>query len=244
VSRLAGKVAIVTGAAQGMGAAEASQFVEEGATVYLTDVNDEAGTALADSLGSTAHYVHLDVGDEKSWNDLVETVTETHGGLDVLVNNAGLSRVGMVTDFDWDDFDAMVRVNQRGVLLGMRSVVEPMRARSGGSIINIASAAALKGLAGLSVYSGTKFAVRGMTQSAAAELAADQIRVNVIHPGATDTPMHQANSPDWQAQLLEKVPLRRFGTPVDIAEMATFLASDASAYITGSDFTVDGGFLL
>lgn len=242
--RLHAKVAIITGAAQGMGAATARLFASHGASVVLADVKDEAGAALAEELGGTTRFLHLDVGDEASWASVANGTIEAFGGIDVLVNNAGLSQVGSLTDFSWDDFDAMVRVNQRGVLMGMRTVVPAMRMRSGGSIINVASAAALRGLQGLIVYSGTKFAVRGMTQAAAAELAADNIRVNLIHPGATDTPMHQANSAEWQAQLMEQIPLRRFGTPDDIAELAAFLASDAAAYVTGSDFVVDGGFLL
>jgi 3alpha(or 20beta)-hydroxysteroid dehydrogenase len=241
--RLAGKVAIVTGAAQGMGAAEAALFVAEGAHVVLTDLNDDQGAARAEELGTSAEYVHHDVGDESSWAELVQHVEATHGRLDVLVNNAGISRVGSIDEFSWADFDLMVRVNQRGVLAGIRAVIAPMRRAGGGSIVNIGSTAAVHGVQGLLLYTGTKFAVRGMTQVAAAELAADRIRVNEIHPGAIDTPMHQANSPQRQAELLERMPLGRIGKPDDVAEMALFLASDASSYITGADFVVDGGFL-
>jgi 3alpha(or 20beta)-hydroxysteroid dehydrogenase len=244
LGRLDGKVAIVTGAARGMGAADAALFVEEGAVVVLTDVSDEEGSALAASLGERAHYEHHDVGDEDAWRALVEKVEKAHGSVDVLVNNAGVSRGGTLEDLLWEDFDAMVRVNQRGVLLGMRAVIEPMRRAGGGSIINIASAAALKGEPELIAYSGTKFAVRGMSQSAASELAPDHIRVNVIHPGVIDTPMHQQNSAERQEWLVERIPLKRFGESRDIAEMALFLASDASSYITGTDFSVDGGFPL
>lgn len=242
--RLDGRVAIVTGAAQGMGAAEAALFVAEGAHVVLTDVNKDLGMATAGALGPHAEYVHHDVGEWAGWTELVQHVDSVHGRVDVLVNNAGLSRVGSIDDLQLDDFDAMVRINQRGVLLGMRAVAPPMRRAGGGCIINIASTAALQGLQGLLAYSGTKFAVRGMTQVAAAELAADKIRVNVIHPGAINTPMHQANSPERQAELLGLVPLGRFGEPEDVAELALFLASDASSYITGADFVIDGGFSL
>lgn len=242
--RLDGRVAIVTGAARGMGAAEAALFAAEGATVVLTDVNDEEGHATAESIGDGAEYVHHDVGDVDSWTQLIEQVEGTHGSVDVLVNNAGVSRGGTLENLQWDDFDLMVRVNQRGVLLGMRAVIGPMRRAGGGSIINVASAAALRGEPELIAYSGTKFAVRGMTQSAASELAPDKIRVNVLHPGVIDTPMHQQNSKERQEWLVERIPLKRFGEANEIAEMALFLASDASAYITGTDFAVDGGLFL
>jgi len=242
--RLDGKVAIVTGAARGMGATEAALFVDEGASVVLTDVNDDDGRALAASLGKQAEYVHHDVGDEDSWNELIKRVDDAHGRVDVLINNAGVSRGGTLEAFEWADFDLMVRVNQRGVLLGMRSVIAPMRRAGGGSIVNVASAAALRGEPELIAYTGTKFAVRGMTQVAAAELAPDNIRVNVLHPGVIDTPMHQQNSAERQEWLANRIPLKRFGSTTEIAEMALFLASDASSYITGSDFSVDGGIFL
>ncbi|MFC5676011.1 SDR family NAD(P)-dependent oxidoreductase [Aeromicrobium endophyticum] len=242
--RLDGKVAIVTGAASGMGAAEARLFVDEGAHVVLTDLDDERGVALAETLGDRAEYRHHDVGDETHWAELVRHVDSTHGRVDVLVNNAGVARAGAIDEFSWDDFDLSVRVNQRGPLLGMRAVIEPMRRSGRGSIVNIASGAALQGERGLIVYSGTKFALRGMTQVAAAELASDGIRVNVVHPGCIDTPMHQQNPPEHQATLIGRIPLKRFGDPAEVATMVLFLASDESSYITGTDFAVDGGILL
>ncbi len=242
--RLSGRVAIVTGAAGGLGAAQAALFVAEGAHVVLTDLIDGEGNVLADELGARAEYVHHDVGDEAAWTELVQHVDSTYGRVDILVNNAGITRAGSLEEFQVDDFNATVRVNQLGVLLGMRAVIAPMRRAGGGSIINIASAASIRGLRNLIVYSGTKFAVRGMSRVAAAELAPDNIRVNAIHPGATDTPMHRKNPSELHTKLLERIPLKRFGEPGDIAEMALFLASDASSYVTGSDFLVDGGFLL
>jgi 3alpha(or 20beta)-hydroxysteroid dehydrogenase len=244
LGRLDGKVAIVTGAARGMGAAEATLFAEEGAFVVLADINDGEGIALSDSLGECSEYIHHDVGDEGSWAELVKHVEEAHGSVDVLINNAGISRAGKLQDLNWDDFDLMVRVNQRGVLLGMQAVIEPMRRAGRGSIVNVASVAAVRGEPDLIAYTGTKFAVRGMTQVAAAELAPDNIRVNVLLPGCIDTPMHQQNSADRQEWLTRRIPLRRFGDGREVAEMAMFLASDASSYITGSDFTVDGGISL
>jgi 3alpha(or 20beta)-hydroxysteroid dehydrogenase len=242
--RLAGKVAVITGAARGMGAAEAELFVAEGAKVVLTDVNDHEGKTLTDRLGESAEYVHHDVGEQDDWVRLIEHVDTTRGGVDILINNAGVSRAGGINDFSWDDFDVMVRVNQRGVLLGMQAVLSSMRRRGGGSIINVASGAGLRGWTGLLAYSGTKFAVRGMTQAAAAELAADNIRANVINPGCIDTPMHQQNSAETQQSLLQRIPMKRFGEPAEVANMALFLASDESSYVTGTDFAVDGGILL
>jgi len=243
-SRLAGKVAIVTGAARGQGAAEAARFVDEGARVVLTDILDTEGAATAIRLGERTEYRHHDVGSHDDWHDLVEHVVATYGGVDILVNNAGISRAGAIDEFLWEDFDAMVRINQRGVLLGMRTVIAPMRRAGGGSIINVASGSALRGMPDFVCYSGTKFAVRGMTQVAAAELGPDNIRVNVIHPGCIDTPMHQLNSPQRQTMLLDRIPLHRFGGSDEVANLALFLASDESAYITGGDFQVDGGIML
>ncbi|WP_433496982.1 SDR family NAD(P)-dependent oxidoreductase [Sphaerimonospora sp. CA-214678] len=242
--RLDGKVAIVTGAARGMGAAEAALFVEEGASVVLTDVSDAEGMALADRLGERAEYVHHDVADEGDWSRVVEHVESAYGRIDVLVNNAGISRGGTLEGFLWEDFDLQVRINQRGPLLGMRAVVRPMRRSGGGSIVNVASAAALRGEPELITYSGTKFALRGMSQSAASELAADGIRVNSLHPGVIDTPMNAQNSPERLEWLAARIPLRRLGRPEEVAQMALFLASEMSSYITGCDFSVDGGVQL
>ncbi|MGE0217298.1 glucose 1-dehydrogenase [Mycolicibacterium sp.] len=243
-ARLAGKVAIVTGAARGQGAAEAALFVHEGARVVLTDILDDEGNALADELGEAAEYRHHDVAEESQWAELVEHVEATHGNVDVLVNNAAISLAGAMEDLPLADYDAMVRVNQRGVLLGMRAVAAPMRNAGGGSIVNVASVLAIRGMPDRIGYTATKFAVRGMTQVAAAELAADNIRVNLIHPGCIDTPMHQQHPAEEQARLLERIPLRRFGRPEEVAELATYLASDTAAYITGSDFVIDGGIFL
>ncbi len=244
--RLEGKVAIITGAAAGIGAAEAELFAAEGATVILTG-GQHAGPALADKLGERTEFHDLDVGDEAAWHDLVSSVATAHGGVDVLVNNAGVHEGGGIEEISLEDFDTMVSVNQRGVFLGMRAVIAPMRARGGGSIINIASGAALRGAMGDTAYSGTKFAVRGMTQVAAKELASDGIRVNVVHPGAINSPAHQRWSelnPAKKAALLELIPMHRSGEPREVAEMVLFLASDAASYITGADFLVDGGALL
>lgn len=243
-ARLTGKVAIVTGAARGMGAAEASLFVREGAYVVLADVNDDLGQALAESLGERAEYVHLDVSDERAWSALVERTEADQGHIDVLVNNAGISRENSVDHFDREQFDLMVGVNQLGMMLGMRAVAEPMRRAGGGSIVNISSIAGVRGEPDMMAYTGTKFAARGITQVAAAELAADNIRVNVVNPGVVATPMHEQNSPEREAWLSQRIPLKRFGRPEEVAQTVLFLASDEASYITGADILVDGGILL
>lgn len=241
VGRLDGKVAIVTGAARGMGAAEAALFAAQGAVVIVADVSDAEGEALADQLGAQAEYAHLDVSDEGEWTRLVQHVESTHGRVDILVNNAGVSRGGTLEGLLWEDFDLQVNVNQRGPLLGMRAVVDPMRRAGGGSIVNVGSGAALRGEPELVAYSGTKFALRGMSQSAASELAASKIRVNSLHPGVIDTPMNAQNSPERLEWLASRIPLARMGQPEEVAQLALFLASDMSSYVTGCDFSVDGG---
>lgn len=243
--RLAGRVAIVTGAASGQGAAEAELLAAEGAFVVIADVTDEAGRALARSLGDErAEFRHLDVSSEQEWDELARAVEAEHGRIDILVNNAGVSRANTVHEFDADTFDLLVRVNQRGVALGMRAVAAPMRRAGGGSIVNIASAAGVRAEPELLAYSGTKFAVRGMTQVAAAELAGDGIRVNVLNPGLIDTPMNDMNAPDRQAWLIDRIALKRMGRPEEIARTVLFLVSDDASYITGADITVDGGLAL
>jgi 3alpha(or 20beta)-hydroxysteroid dehydrogenase len=241
--RLEGKVALITGAARGQGAAEAAQFVREGARVVVTDLLDEPGEAVARNLGERARYRRLDVSDEQSWAGVVAEVVEVHGGLDVLVNNAAITGSGALDEMSLDAFDRMYRINQRGVLLGMRAVVAPMRRAGGGSIVNVASAAVFRALPGLIGYSATKFAVRGMTKVAAAELARDNIRVNVIHPGLIDTPMRD-EIPEEERAKRPGVPVGRLGESHEVAHLATFLASDESSYITGGDFVVDGGLVL
>lgn len=242
--RLAGKVAIITGAARGMGAAEARLFVAEGARVVLADVNDNDGRALAEELGDATRYVHLDVRQPSDWENVVDLAESTFGGLDILVNNAGISIAGTVESTRIEDFQKLVEVNQLGVLLGMQAVTPPMRRNGAGSIVNIASAAGVRGEPELLAYTGTKFAVRGMTQVAASELAASGIRVNVLDPGVIDTPMHGQNSLDRQSSLRDRIPLGRFGDPSEVAQGVLFLASDASSYVTGVDLLVDGGILL
>jgi len=241
--RLEGKLAIVTGAARGQGEAICRAFVDEGARVVGCDVLDEDGEGVAASIGGTATYRHLDVADEQNWQSVVTWCTETLGNPNVLVNNAGIVRAAPMEETTLDDYRAVVEVNQVGCFLGMRSVIGPMREAGGGSIVNTSSVAGLHGVRGVIAYAASKYAVRGMTRSAALELGVDGIRVNSIHPGTIDTPM--VNTEEFahvdRAAYFSAIPAGRIGQPRDVAMLALFLASDESAYCTGAEFIVDGG---
>jgi len=242
MNRLAGKVAIVTGAAMGQGAAIAAAFVAEGASVVVADVAKDEGQALADSLGDRAHFAHHDVSEEASWTAVVEEANARFGPVNVLANNAGVLRFGEIDRGSLDDVELMWRVNQMGVFLGMRAVVPTMKANGGGSIINASSVEGLAGMANCTAYAATKWAIRGMTKCAAMELGGRGIRVNSVHPGMIDTPMTRVHGGDAAMEFgASKVPMRRVGTPADIAPVYVFLASDESGYMNGAELAVDGG---
>jgi 3alpha(or 20beta)-hydroxysteroid dehydrogenase len=242
MARLEGKVAIVTGGAQGQGAQIARDFVAEGAKVFIADVADDLGKALADELGEAARFRHHDVSDEHSWTDLVAEVHATFGPVNVLANNAGVLRFGDIATGALADVELMWRVNQMGVFLGMRAVVPTMVENGGGSIINASSVEGLAGMAGCTAYAATKWAIRGMTKCAAMELGGRGIRVNSVHPGMIDTPMTRVHGGDVAMEFgASKVPMRRVGTPEDIGPVYVFLASDESGYMNGAELAVDGG---
>ena len=244
MGRLEGKVGLISGGARGQGAAAVRAFAAEGARVVVGDILDDEGKTLADELGEAALYVHLDVTSEEDWPAAVGAAESAFGRLDVLMNNAGILKFGKLSDMPLDDFMAVVNVNQVGVFLGMRAAVPAMKRAGGGSIINISSVEGLRGLPRLVAYTGSKFAVRGMSKAAAVELGRHKIRVNSVHPGFIDTPMTRAQGLEGVDvdKLFEKgIPLGRAGTPRDIVNMVVFLASDESAYCTGAEFVVDGG---
>ncbi|MEJ7633623.1 glucose 1-dehydrogenase [Aeromicrobium sp.] len=243
MSRLVDKHVIITGAAQGQGAAIARAFVREGARVVIADVADEAGLALASELGEVAYFSHHDVSDPASWDRLVAEAEERFGtSVNVLVNNAGILRFGEVDTMPLADLDLLISVNMRGCFLGMQAVAPAMKRNRQGSIINCSSVEGLAGMASLTAYTGTKFAIRGMTKAAAVELGAHGVRVNSVHPGMIDTAMTQAAGGEAAMQWgATRVPLERVGTPEDVAPLYVYLASDESGYTTGGEFAVDGG---
>jgi 3alpha(or 20beta)-hydroxysteroid dehydrogenase len=238
MGRLDGKVCLITGAARGQGADEARIFAEEGATVWLTDVLDDVGEKTAADIGGT--YRHLDVRSEQAWSTLVDEILTRDRRLDVLVNNAGIFRSNRMRDTSLDEFNLVMDVNCVGVFLGMRAVADAMRDAGSGSIINISSLAGMQSAAGAFAYGASKWAVRGMTKSAAVELARRGIRVNSIHPGLIETDMLDQIQAD-RARMVSRVPLGRSAKASEVATVALFLASDDSSYCTGSEFLVDGG---
>jgi 3alpha(or 20beta)-hydroxysteroid dehydrogenase len=242
VGRLAGKVAIITGAARGQGAAEARRFAAEGARVVLGDVLDADGEAVAAEIGAAARYVHLDVTKESDWEAAI-AAAEAMGPLTTLVNNAGILQFRAIADTSLDDYLGVVMVNQVGTFLGMRSAIGPMTRAGGGSIVNISSIAGIGSKNGLVSYSSTKGAVRSMTKTAALELGHLGIRVNSVHPGGVWTPMI-GDVPAEQFDMGHRhLPLQRASRPEEIAAMVCFLASDDASYCTGAEFVVDGGWL-
>ena len=239
MGRLDGKVALITGGSRGQGAAEARLFAAEGANVVIGDVRTDKGEAVAAEIGERAVFTRLDVSSEEEWAAAIALTTERFGGLDVLVNNAGIGFTARLENHTLADWEKVVAVNQTGVFLGIRAAIAPMTERGGGSIVNISSGAGLRATKYMIAYAATKYAVTGMTASAAIELARNGIRVNSIHPGVIDTPMlGRASKAD---QVVKSTPLRRMGTPEEIANVALFLASDASSYMTGAHVPVDGG---
>ncbi|WP_275004198.1 SDR family NAD(P)-dependent oxidoreductase [Promicromonospora iranensis] len=233
---LTGQVALVTGAARGIGEAYVRILHDAGASVVITDVLDAEGQALADALGERARFVHLDVTDEEAWDRVVGQVVDELGRVDVLVNNAGIANAAPIEHFTLAKWNAVMAVNATGVFLGCRAVVPTMKAAGRGSIINISSVEGLRGSWSLHGYTASKFAVRGLTKSLAVELGKDGIRVNSVHPGLVLTEMSVKIDPDALV-----IPLGRPGVPADLAGTILFLASEASAWISGQEIVVDGG---
>ncbi len=245
--RLAGKVALISGAAQGQGAAEARRFAEEDARVVVTDVLGEGARAVAADLGAAAIAVTLDVTEPDQWEAAVRGTLDAFGRLDILVNNAGIGIPPRVLEeMTLEDHRRTMAVNLDGVLFGMRAVVPALRDAGGGSIVNISSIDGLVGVAGMTSYAASKFGVTGLTRSAALELGRFGIRVNSVHPGVIASPMVAQAPADVQARLgrlMAQQPIPRMGTPEEVADLVLFLASDESSYCTGSQFVIDGGHI-
>jgi len=238
MGRVDDKVAIITGGAQGMGAADARMLVAEGAKVVIGDILDEPGQALADELGDAARYVHLDVSDEEQWQAAVDAALAAFGKVNILVNNAGIVQVAPLKSLDVDKWNRVLAVNLTGAMLGIKAVLGPMKDAGGGSIINVSSIEGMRGASWVHSYVASKWGLRGLTKSAALELAPDNIRVNSLHPGFIRTPMTKHFPDDMVG-----TPLGRPGKPEEVATFVVFLASDESSFSTGSEFVVDGGLI-
>lgn len=239
--RLKDKVAIVTGGANGMGETHVRLFIEEGAKVVLTDIDEEKGQKLAEELGENALFVKHDVASEEDWATVVEETNKAFGAIHVLVNNAGIAPATTIEEMTLEDYHRVVNINQVSVFLGMKAVVPSMKKTDVASIVNVSSINGL--VAGSIGYTDTKFAVRGMTKAAAIELAGYNIRVNSVHPGIIQTPMVEKSEAFAQIQEYAKmVPLQqRMSQPEEISQLVLFLASDDSSYSTGAEFVADGG---
>jgi 3alpha(or 20beta)-hydroxysteroid dehydrogenase len=251
MGQLADKVVLITGAARGTGRVTARSLAEAGARVVLADVRDELGQATAEEIGEAATYQHLDVRSEQDWQRVVGAVVDRFGRIDVLVNNAAVLHWASIEETEVDDFDRVVAVNQRGPLLGIKTVIDPMRRAGGGAIVNIASVDGVKGNLGRVVYASTKWALRGITRVAALELGPFGIRVNVVCPSLGSAEMIESKLPpgvDAEAvrasgeRVLPALGQRNIEDRLgDISRMVVFLASDESASCTGADFVIDGG---
>lgn len=245
MSRMAGKVAIVTGGARGMGEATVRLFVEHGARVVIGDVLDAEGQALAEELGDATSFLHMDVSQQPDWAKAVEA-SEQFGTLNVLVNNAAVVLMEALSETTPEEYMRLVSINQLGTFMGIQAAIDPMKAAGGGSIINVSSIDGLHSSAGLSAYSSTKWAVRGLTKCAAIELGQYGIRVNSVHPGGIFTVMGGAgggiSEEEINAAVYANFPIPRVGQPEEVANVTLFLATDEASYSTGSEFVADGGW--
>mgnify|MGYP001121876313 CR=1 FL=1 len=237
MGRLDGKVALVSGAAQGIGRAVAELFAEEGAVVHAGDVKVVAPARNIEPLT-------LDVTRPEDWAKAVDTILARHGKLDILVNNAGIVRAyEQMLETDLEAWNAVVAVNLTGSFLGIKAVLPAMRKAGKGSIVNFSSIWGSVGVAGAAAYNAAKGGVRNMTKNAAVTYAGENIRVNSVHPGLIRTPLVVAQSDEMNAGIIAKTPMGRMGTPLEVARGCLFLASDEASFITGAELVIDGGYL-
>ncbi len=244
--RVAGKVALVSGAARGIGAATAKLLAQEGAAVVLGDVLEKEGRETAAQIvaaGGRATFIPLDVARPENWQQVIAATVAAYGKLDILVNNAGISGRAAVAETDVATWERVLEINGKGVFLGIKSAIPELRKAGGGSIINISSIYGIIGSETSAAYHASKGAVRILTKAAAIQYAADNIRVNSVHPGFVDSPMTAASHalPEVHHLRISRTPLGRMGTPEDIAAGILYLASDESSFVTGSELVIDGG---
>ena len=240
MTKLLDEVAIVTGGARGMGESHVRRFVEEGAKVVFTDINEEIGEKLSSELGDNALFVKHDVTDEAGWQEVVEKTEAAFGPVNVLVNNAGISMSKSIFDMSVEDYKKIIDINQVSVFLGIKAVLPSMQKAEGGSIVNISS---MNGIVGGAVgYTDSKFAVRGLTKAAALQVGHLGIRVNSVHPGVIETPMvTEGDAVEQIKEFAKHIPMRRMAQSEEVTNMVLFLASNESSYSTGSEFIIDGG---
>ena len=241
---LQGKTALVTGGARGIGEAIVRRLHADGASVAITDVLAAEGRALVAELGERTVFIAHDVSSDAAWAEAVAATVKVFGRLDILVNNAGVYEPASIVEADLAGVERQIRINQFGTFLGMRHALAPLRAAGGGSIVNLSSIAGQLGFPGAAAYVGTKWAVRGMTKTAALEFAPDHIRVNSVHPGFIDTPMIEHNTAEANEAGVAATPLKRMGQPGEIAAAVAWLAGPESGFVTGTELTVDGGWKL
>ena len=243
--RLAGKIALVTGGASGIGEATSRTFAAQGATVIIADIDVAGGEAVAAELGRSACFLKLDVADPAAWDEAIAEVLRRFAGLDVLVNNAGIGLMGELAEETPAQHRQVLDINVTGVWAGCRAAIAAMAPRGGGSIVNISSIDGLVGVAQMASYAASKFAVTGLTRSLALELGDRNIRVNSVHPGITRTPIIKSIGalPPRLQNSIDRQPIKRIGEPQDIANAVLFFASDESTYCTGAGLVVDGGHI-